>query len=87
MARKASHSTCTAQVLEEAEAIDAKADRGESILPLCGLPLGVRMLAVGCIVAAENLHTYLHMPIRCRKSALGPDACHKIGLVCLGLHF
>lgn len=29
-----------AQVLEDAEAIDAKAERGEPITPLCGLPLG-----------------------------------------------
>ena len=30
------------KVLNEATAIDAKADSGESILPLCGLPLAVK---------------------------------------------
>lgn len=30
------------QVLAEAQAIDDKYERGESILPLCGLPLAVK---------------------------------------------
>lgn len=34
--------SCMLQVLADAAAIDAKYDAGESITPLCGLPLAVK---------------------------------------------
>lgn len=34
--------TVLSQVLQDAAAVDAKAERGEDIRPLCGLPLAVK---------------------------------------------
>ena len=47
---------CDVQVLQEAAAIDAKAAAGQSILPLCGLPLVVKD-TIDCLPYATSAAT------------------------------
>ena len=49
-------SLCAVQVLQEAAAIDAKAAAGQSILPLCGLPLVVKD-TIDCLPYATSAAT------------------------------
>ena len=66
----------TCQVLEEAAAIDAKAAAGQSITPLCGLPLAVKVSQAYhiCFATAAIVKQLLHLSIYLPSCRLGNQA-------------